>query len=63
MYFCNRCRKGLWQDPTYLHGRSPRTCRAKGNISQCKSYVLETTNNIIQNGENIEAIPLKSGKA
>ena len=51
-----------WQNSTPIYDKSPPESRNRRNIPQHnKSYIWQTTANIILNGEKLKAFPLKSG--
>lgn len=57
----NRCRKSLWQNPTYLHNKNLRECGTRVNMPKYTEIIFgKHTASVILDGENLEGILLRS---
>ena len=61
-WYGRRLSKSLWQNSTSIYDKNSPERRNRRNIPQRnKSYIWQTTANIILNREKLKAFPLKSG--
>ena len=59
---CNRCKKCFWQNSTSIYNRNSPGSGLRGiYLNILKAIYDKPTANIILNGENMKAFPLRSG--